>query len=121
MSAETDFRTLLVNFPGLAALVGTRVAENSVDEGLPLPYIAFTGRHDRTHNLLGELMADQVEFTVQCWGKTAADAAAVAAQVVLAVQSADPARGAVVMSSESAFDPDVNLDATILTVEWWAL
>ena len=121
MSAETDFRTLLVDFAPLAALVGTRVSENSVDERLPLPYIAFTGRHDRTHNLLGELVADQVEFTVQCWAENAADAAAVAAQVVLAVQSADPVRGAVVLSSESAFDPELKLDATILTVEWWAL
>jgi hypothetical protein len=121
VSAETDFRALLLAYPGLAALVGTRISENAVPQGTPLPYVAFAARHERTHNLLGELMADRAEFTTQCWGRNAAEAAAVAAQVTLAVQAADPARGAVVLSTESAYDPATESDATILTVEWWAL
>lgn len=121
MSAETEFRALLVAHAGLAALVGTRVAEAAVPPGSPLPYVAFVSRHDRTHNLAGQLMADQVFFTVQCWAESAAAAAAVAAQVVLAVEGADPDRGAVVLNTETAFDPELQLDASILTVEWWAL
>ena len=121
MSAETDFRALLVAHPGLAALVGTRVSENAVPEGAVLPFVAFTSRHDLTHNLLGEVMADQCVFTVQCWARSSADAAAVAAQVLLAVQGADPARGAVVLSTEGGYDAELRLDASILSVEWWAL
>ncbi len=121
MSAETDFRALLVAHPGLAALVGTRVAENAVPQGAALPYVAFTARHELTHNLLGEVMADQVAFTVQCWGANASEAAAVAAQVALAVQAAEPARGAVVISTDGAYDPQTGADASILSIEWWAL
>jgi hypothetical protein len=121
MSAETDFRALLVAHPGLAALVGTRVAENAVPEGAQLPFVAFTSRHELTHNLLGEVMADQCLFTVQCWARSSAEAAAVAAQVLLAVQAADPARGAVVLSTEGGYDSELRLDASILSVEWWAL
>lgn len=121
MSAETDFRALLVGHPGLAALVGTRVAEAAVPEGAAMPYVAFVSRHELTHNLTGEVMADQVQFTVQCWAESAAAAAAVAAQVLLAVGAADPARGAVVLSTETAYDAELRLDAAILNVEWWAV
>jgi len=121
MSAESDFRTLLVGFAGLISLVAQRVSENAVPQGTSLPYVAFTSRHELTHNLLGEVMADQAVFTVQCWGRNAAEAAAVAAQVALAVQGADPARGAVVLSTDGAYDPPADADAAILTVEWWAL
>lgn len=121
MSAETDFRALLVGFAGLTALVGQRISENTVPEGEPRPYVAFTARHELQHNLLGEVMADQCTFTVQCWADNASQAAAVAAQVVLAVAAADPARGAVVLSTDGAYDPSVGADASILTVEWWAI
>lgn len=121
MSAETDFRALLAGFAGLVALVGQRVSENAVPEGEPRPYVAFTSRHELTHNLLSEVMADQCTFTVQCWADNASQAAAVAEQVLLAVAEADPAHGAVVLSTDSAYDPAAGADAAILTVEWWAL
>jgi hypothetical protein len=121
MSAELEFRNLLTSHPGLAALVGTRIAEAAVPEGAVLPYVAFNSRHDITHNLLGQVMSDEVQFTVQCWAESASAAAAVAAQVMLAVSSADVQRGAVVLSTETAYDPELRLDAAILTVEWWAL
>jgi hypothetical protein len=121
MSAEADFRALLVAHPGLAALVGTRISENAVPQGLALPYVAFGARHELTHNLLGDVMADQATLTVQCWGRNATEAAAVAAQVALAVEGAEPARGAVVISTEGAYDAQTDADASILVVEWWAL
>lgn len=121
MSAETDLRALLVGFPGLFALVGNRVSENAVPESTAAPYVAFSARHDLSHNLLGDVMADQVTFTVQCWGESASQAAAVADQVKLAVESADPVVGAVSLSTDGAYDPQVGLDAVIITVDWWAL
>lgn len=121
MSAELEFRSLLISHPGLAALVGSRVAESAVPDGAPLPYVAFNSRHELTHNLLGEVMSDLVLFTVQCWAESSADAAEVAAQVVLAVADADISRGAVVLSIETAYDPELKLDASVITVEWWAL
>jgi hypothetical protein len=121
MSAELEFRNLLTSHPGLTALVGTRVSEAAVPEGAALPYVAFSSRHDITHNLLSEVMSDQVQFTVQCWAESSSAAAAVAAQVMLAVAGANVQRGAVVLSTETAYDPELRLDAAILTVEWWAL
>lgn len=119
MSAETDFRALLAGHAGTAALVGSAIAHNAIRSGVSVPYVVFTATHDRIHNLMGELLADQVTFAVQCWGNTAAQSEAVAAAVSAAVATAPSARGAVVTSRASGYDDETGLDATVLTVEWW--
>lgn len=120
MSAEDDFRALLVAHAGVSALVDDRVSENAAPQGADLPYIAFSVRHDHTHNLLGTLVEDRCTITVQCWAESAEAAGSVAAAVADAVGDADLARGAAVLSAEGGYDPELKLDASILTVEWWA-
>lgn len=120
MSAETDLRALLAGHAGTAALVGDRIAHNAIRQGAPTPYVVFTATHDPIRNLLGDQLADQVAFAVQCWGGTAAQAEAVADAVTAGIAQAPVQRGAVVTTRASGFDDELGLDAVILTVEWWA-
>ena len=119
MSAEADFRALLAGHAGLAALVGTRIAQNAVPRADVLPLVVFVASHVPEHGLDGTLLADQVTFAVQCWGKTAADAAAVAAQVKAACATAPAAAGCTVTAQRGSFDAEMGLDGEELDVEWW--
>lgn len=120
MTAETEFRALLAGHAGTAALVGTRIAHNAVASGTAPPYVVFTCAHDPILVLDGAPQGDQCVFTVQCWAGTAAAAEAVANAVVAAVANAPVARGATVISRASGYDEETALDATVLSVEWWA-
>ena len=115
MSAETDFRAVLAGYAGLTALVSTRIAQNAVPQGASLPYVAFTAQHTPDFGLDNTKLANGVTFAVECWAETAASADAVADQVEAALLAA----GVVCTSRATTFDPELGLDATALTVEWW--
>ena len=116
MSAETDFRTVLTSAAGVTALVpAVRISQNAVDQDADLPYIAFTSRHAPVHGLANNVLATEVTFAVQCWGATSTEADAVAD----AVQAALLAAGTVCTARATAFDPDLGLDGTVLTAQWW--
>lgn len=115
MSAETDFRGLLAAYAPLTALVGTRIAQNAVPQGAALPYIAYVAQHQPEYGLDNTLHASAVTITCECWADTAAAADAVADHVQAAVEADDR----VITARASSFDPDVGLDATVLSVEWW--
>ena len=119
MSIESDFRTLLANNAGVAALVGGRIALNSVPEGSVFPLIVFSASHERTLGLDNSILADICTLNVQCWANTAAAADQVADAAEVAIATATPNAGAVVTSRSSEFDAELGLDATILDVEWW--
>lgn len=120
MSAETDFRALLAAHAGTVALVGTSIAHNAIRSGTPAPYVVFTCQHSPQLGLDNTLLADQCSFAVQCWAATASAAETVATAVSAAVATATSARGACVVDRASGYDDETGLDATILTVEWWA-
>ena len=115
MSAETEFRAVLAGYAGLTALVSTRIAQNSIEQGAALPYVVFSSQQQPTHGLNNTLLATQVTFATECWADTAAAADAVADQVLAALA----AQGVVHTARVSGFDPELGLDATVLTVEWW--
>jgi len=119
VSVETEFRALLANAAGVTALVGTRVALNSVPQGSALPLIVFSVSHERTLGLDGTVLADQCTLAVQCWAETAAQADAVADAVVTAVGTATADRGAAVTARSTAFEPELGLDGVALAVDWW--
>jgi Protein of unknown function (DUF3168) len=119
VSIETDFRALLAGYAPLTALVGSRIALNAVPAGMARPLVVFVTRHDLTHNLIGDVMADTCSVTVQCWDDSAATADAVADQVAAAVATAPPDAGAVIIDRASGYDAELDLHATLLTVEWW--
>lgn len=117
MTAETDFRAVLVAYTDLTDLVpAARISQNAVEQGADLPYIAFTSVHAPEYGLANNVLADEVTFNVQCWGITSAQADAVADEV----QAALLADGTVCTARTTALDPNLGLDATILTVQWWA-
>ena len=120
MTIEADFRALLAGYAGVTALVGSRIAQNAVPDAAGLPCIVFTATHTRYLTLNNTVDADQAAISVQCWAETAAAADTVADAVVAAVATAPAAAGAVVLDRASAYDPEMGLDATALTVEWWA-
>lgn len=114
MSAETDFRALLVADAGVTALVGTKVAQNAVPSSATVPLVVFTASHDESRGLDGTLLDDKVTFQVQCWAKTGVEADAVAD----AVQAACIGTCSVVERG-GTFDEELGLDCAVLTVEWW--
>lgn len=119
MSIESDFRALLAGYAPLTALVGTRIAQNAVPDAAGQPCVVFNATHSLTHSLDNTVQLDQAAIATQCWAETAAAADAVADAVAAAVATAPAAAGAVVVDRASAYDAELGLDATVLTVEWW--
>lgn len=122
MSAESDFRTALAGYAGLTALVGTRIALNAVEPDLALPYVVFTATHAADPVLLADGI-DTTQISCECWAKTGLEAQAVAAQVraaVSAAEAATPSLAAWVSGEAGGYEPELGLDAQVLTVEWVA-
>ena len=114
MSAETDFRAALVAHAPLTALVGQRVRLNAAEQADVMPYVVFTSEHDLQSSLTGAALGDLCTFTVQCWAKTAVEAAAVADACTVAATSAQ----APVTARATGFDPELAADAVVLTIPW---
>jgi hypothetical protein len=120
MSAETDLRALLAGHAGVSALVGSNIAHNAIKAQTPPPYVVFTCAHSPLLTIGAGALADQCLFSIQCWGKTAANAEAVADAVQAALATAPAARGVAITSRASGYDEELGFDATIFSVEWWA-
>lgn len=121
MSIESDFHAWLVARAGLTALVGVNgIAQEAVNAASPLPYVVYSAEHALEHNLAGALVDDTAALTVQCWGRSPLECDAVAEQVVLAIAAAPLTYYAIVLARQSAFDAELDLHATVLTVEWSA-
>jgi hypothetical protein len=120
VSIETDVCALLAGFPSLRPLVNGRIALNTVAEGTALPYIIVSANHAFTFTLDKTISSDEAAVTIECWGKSAAQVEAVADQVAAAILLAPPLSGATVLARVGGVDPENGLDASVLTVEWWA-
>ena len=115
MSAESDLQAVLEAYAGLTALVDDRIAQNAIDQGEPPPYVVYTAQHTPDYGLNNTLLANNVQFRIECWGGTSAADDAVADQVRAALL----AQGVVCTSRVTGISPDTGLDATILTADWW--
>lgn len=116
MSAETELRTLLLADAPTAALVSTRVSADRIEQGAARPFIVFTRSATvREKTLSGAVLGVLATLTVQCWADTRVAAEAVAD----AAQTAIEAAYHTVSNREAASDPDLDLEAAVLTVEWW--
>jgi hypothetical protein len=86
------------------------------------PYIVFASTHDPQQMLDGSA-EDKVTFNVQCWATTATAAISLADLVVAAIEAFDAtAPGGLtvtVLDRQGSYEPDLQLDGVILTVEWW--
>lgn len=120
MSIETDFLALLVANAGVQALVSARVSQNAVAQGWSAPYVVFTAQHELLRDIEGVLHADACTLTVQCWGRSAAEAQQLADAVTAAVATAPVSAAAAVTQRASSYDEATGLDGEALAVEWWA-
>ena len=116
MSAETDLRAALAGNAGVAALVAGRITADRMEEGAVRPFVVFSrAATDNQYGLDGTVLASRITFDLQCWADTRASAEAVA-NAVDAVLLADQRP---VISRTSGYDANLDLEATLLTVEWW--
>ena len=116
MSAETEMRALLVADAAVAALVADRISADRIEQGSQRPFVVFTRTNtNREKTLDGTIVGVLVSMVVQCWADTrqAADALADAVQDVIEEQYHT------VSSRESDYDGDLDLEAAMLSVEWW--
>lgn len=116
MSAENELRALLVADAGVTALVAAAaIAQNAVPQGTAVPYIVYTSQRVPEFGLANNVLATGVTFRIECWGNTPSQADAVADAVVEALLG----DGVVCTVRATGYDGDLNLDATVLTAEWW--
>lgn len=115
MTAETDLRALLAAYGGLTALVGVRIRQNAAEAADDMPYVVYSASHQPDFGLANNTLANNVQFTLQCWAATAAAADAVADQV----QAALLAAGVVCTSRDTGHDSETGRDGTVLVADWW--
>lgn len=116
MSYEADLRAVLVADAALTAAVpAARIAIDQVEQGLARPYIAFSAQQGTPEfGLDNTLLADTLLIDIQCIGSTRANAIAVRELVKTALLA-----GGVPWSATSAgYDPDNDIEAEIVSVNW---
>lgn len=125
MSAEADLRSDLLAHAPLVALLtpgeAKRIAADKVEAGIARPFIVFTRRETPQHvTLMGERVAAEPVFELQCWAddRKSAEAVADAATAALAASTREP-YGIPIADRASAYDGELDLECAILTVEWW--
>lgn len=116
MSAEAEVRAALVAYAGLTALVpAARISIDSVQQGLPRPYIAFSKQNgQRFYGLDNTPLATIDTIDVQCVGSDRANAIAVREQVEAALIAA----GVPPTGVSAGYDPDNDLEVEVVTVDW---
>jgi len=116
MSAESALRTVLLAAAPVVALAGSRIASDRAEEGWPRPFVVFSRTGTEMHTDLDNVaLAATATVELQIW----ADTRAAAELLSDACQAAVEAAGEAVISRSSAYDPDLDVEGTILIVEWW--
>lgn len=118
MTASTDFRALLAAHAPLVDLVGDRVAQNALGEGVAYPAIVYTISTSYERGLDGTLLGTTHSINVNCWANSPDSAEEVADAVDAALQAANPAYDILVTDRASDFEPDLGLDFVQQSVEW---
>jgi hypothetical protein len=117
MSAESDLRALLVANAGVTALVGQRVAADRIEQSAARPFVVFTRTGSEPQLCLdGVVLKTRVTLDVQAWADTRLAADAVADAVTAAVRGVS---SQTVADRVSSYDSDLDLEAAVLTVQWW--
>lgn len=115
MSAETDFRAALVaHAPLLAVVPQARITLNAAEPGAVMPYIVFSASHAPEAGMDGTPLGDVCTISVQCWARTALQAAQVADLVTAALVP----QGCPPTAREGGYDPELGADAELITFEW---
>lgn len=120
MSAETDLLVLLKAAAPVTALVGSgaaaRIRSNRAEEDDPRPFVVYERSATEVFKGLdGTIFDTKVTLAVQCWGDTRAQAEALADACQAAIEAADQT----VAERSGGYDGELDLEASVLTVEWW--
>lgn len=125
MSAESELQALLVADAGVrtalsvstAARAGERIAADRIEQGTGRPFGVYTRTAtDKFEGLDGTVHATKVTLELQFWGDTRLQADALADACETAITGADQA----VIGRSTAYDGELDLEATVLAVEWWS-
>ena len=117
-SAESQFRAVLAAHAPLTAVIGTRIALNAIPEGGGIPCVVYAVRTEPAQTLLGDGDKPQATISVQCWAADQLAARELADLVREAIDTADAARCAYVLSDATVFDEEMGLDGVQLEVDW---
>jgi phosphoglycerate dehydrogenase-like enzyme len=119
MSAESEVRAILIASSALLAALPAGAASIAVDqtpdENMPRPHICFSKQYDRpTFGLDNTLLSRTQGISIQVVGVDRANAIAVRELV----EDALLAGGLPWTDGAGGYDPEIDLEAEILTVEW---
>lgn len=113
---STALRALLAGHAPLAALVSTRLHADRAEQKTPKPFLVFsTAQTEVQRGLDGTEFGRMVLFEIQCWGDTRAQVE----QVADAVEAALQADHRYIQARSGGYDPELDMEATLITVEWW--
>ena len=116
MSSENSLRGLLLADAAVAALVGQRIKADRAEAGTVIPFVVFArSSTDPIVTLEGVLLAERVFFEIECWAHDRAQADAIADACADAIRG----QGQDVSNRSATSDPELDLQASILSVEWF--
>lgn len=115
MSASTELQALLLATPAVTALCGTRIAADRMEQGAARPFVVYTASAEPQRALDGSVHGTKTTFELQCWADTRAAADALA----YAVQDALDAQHQYTTGPVGGYDGELDLEAALLTCEWW--
>lgn len=117
MSADTELLATLLAAPAVTALVGTRVVADRMEEGAPRPFVVFSRTATRYEEDMssGAALGGTASIELQVWADTRAQAEAVANACESAIRAADQE----VLSRASGYDPDLDVEAVVMVIDWW--
>ena len=117
MSAETELRALLLAATAVTALIGNRIASDRIEQGTARPFVMFTRTATTPYVTIdGQVLASQAQLEIQCWADSRAQADAVGEAVTAAIRASTTQT---VTGQSAAYDGELDLESTLLTVEWW--
>jgi hypothetical protein len=112
VSAEQAIYTLLA-----PVVPGGRVSADRIEQGTARPFAVFSRIATEPFiGLAGNVFDEKVTFELQCWGDTRSQAEALADACEAALRESTQ----FVIARASGYDGELDLEATILTVDWWA-
>lgn len=114
MSVESDLRAALAGYAPLAAIAGTRIAINAMEQGAAPPFVVFSSSHQRDLGLDGTVLGDDVSIELQCWAATAVQASALADAVDAALRAVTQAEP---LARATGYDAETGLDVEVITAQ----
>jgi len=118
MSLEAELWAALVAHAPLTAVVPPeRVSIDSVESDTARPYIAFSKQSEtKERGLDGTVHHHTMRMDLQCVGVNRSECI----QVAELVREALDAAGQPADDGTAGFDPENEIEAEVVTVEWWA-